>query len=119
MSQGEANRFGFTINKSRLIDYDKGDQRVRNYITEREPSFRLCFSCGSCTATCTAGNHTTLNLRRINVLIRRGDLDPIREEVTRCMLCGKCYLSCPRGVNTRHVLALAAEAMKMREKNEL
>jgi len=115
----EANRFGFTINKSRLIDYDKGDQRVRRFITEREPSFRLCFSCGSCTATCTAGGHTTLNLRRITVFIRRGELAPIKEEVTRCMLCGKCYLTCPRGVNTRNVMALAAEALKLRERDEL
>jgi heterodisulfide reductase subunit C len=119
MIVAEANKFGFAINKSRLIDYDKGDQRVRQYITEREPSFRLCFSCGSCTAGCTAGSHTTMNLRKINVFIRRGEIDTIRDEVTRCMLCGKCFLTCPRGVNTRNVLALAAEAMKKRERNEL
>jgi len=119
MSEVTINRFGFGINKSRQIDYDKGDRRVRSYITEREPSFRLCFSCGGCTAGCTAGNHTTLNLRRINVFIRRGELAPIRDEVTRCMLCGKCLLICPRGVNTRTVMALAAEAMKKLERNEL
>jgi heterodisulfide reductase subunit C len=119
MSETGINKFGFGINKSRLINYDKGDRRVRQYITEREPSFKLCFSCGGCTAGCTAGNHTTLNLRQINVLIRRGLLEPIREEVTRCMLCGKCLLICPRGVNTRNVMALAAEAMKKRERNEL
>ena len=119
MSDVSINKFGFAVNKSRLIDYDKGDQRVRKYITDREPSFKLCFSCGGCTAGCTAGSHVTVNLRRINVFIRRGELAPIKEEVTRCMLCGKCLLICPRGVNTRTVMALAAEAMKKLERDEL
>ncbi len=119
MSQVSQQKFGFGINKSRLINYDKGDRRVRQYITDREPTFKLCFSCGACTAGCTAGAHATVNMRRVNVYIRRGELEPIREEVTRCMMCGKCLLTCPRGVNTRTVMALAAEAMKKLDRNEL
>lgn len=119
MSVTAANKFGFTINKSRLINYDASDRSVRKYITDREPSFRLCFACGGCTASCTAGQHTYFNLRRMNTLIRRGEIAPLREEVTRCMLCGKCLLVCPRGVNTRNVVALAAEAIKKLEKNEI
>ena len=113
------NRFGFNINKSRLIDYDTSDRKVRKYITDREPSFRLCFACGGCTATCTAGQHTTFNLRRMNTLIRRGEIAPLRDEVSNCMLCGKCLLVCPRGVNTRNVVALAAEAIMKYDRNEL
>jgi heterodisulfide reductase subunit B len=119
MSTGEANRFGFSINRSRLIDYDTSDRKVREYITLREPSFRLCFACGGCTATCTAGSHTAFNLRRMNTLIRRGETEPLREEVTRCMLCGKCLLVCPRGVNTRNVVAVAAVAIRKLDRNEL
>ncbi len=119
MSAGQANRFGFVINPSRLIDYDTSDRKVREYITLREPSFTLCFACGGCAATCTAGQHTSFNLRRMNTYIRRGEIEPLREEVTRCMLCGKCLLVCPRGVNTRNVVSLAAEAIRKLERNEL
>lgn len=119
MSSPGANKFGFAINRSRLIDYDTADRKVREYVTRAEPSFRLCFACGGCTATCTAGRHTSFNLRRMNTLIRRGEIEPLREEVTRCMLCGKCLLVCPRGVNTRNVVAVAAEAISKLYRNEL
>jgi len=119
MSDVQTNKFGFGINRSRLINYDTSDRSVRNYITEREPSFKLCFACGGCTATCTAGYHASFNLRRMNTLIRRGEIAPLREEVKRCMLCGKCLLVCPRGVNTRNVVALAVEAIKKFDRNEL
>jgi heterodisulfide reductase subunit C len=119
MSESSANKFGFTINQSRLINYDTSDRKVRDYITRKEPSFKLCFACGGCTAACTAGQYTTFNLRRMNTYIRRGEITPLREEVTRCMLCGKCLLVCPRGVNTRNVVAVASEAIRKLERNEL
>jgi len=52
-------------------------------------------------------------------LHKKGEIEPLREEVTRCMLCGKCLLVCPRGVNTRNVVAVAAEAIRKLERNEL
>jgi succinate dehydrogenase/fumarate reductase-like Fe-S protein len=55
----------------------------------------------------------------MNTFIRRGEIEPLREEVKRCMLCGKCLLVCPRGVNTRNVVAAAAEAIVKLERNEL
>ena len=119
MSVNRSNKFGFVINPSRLIDYDTSDRKVRDYVTLREPSFKLCFACGGCTATCTAGQHTSFNLRRMNTYIRRGEIEPLREEVTRCMLCGKCLLVCPRVVNTRNVVAVAAEAISKLYRNEL
>ncbi len=119
MSVNRSNKFGFVINPSRLIDYDTSDRKVRDYVTLREPSFKLCFACGGCTAACTAGQHTSFNLRRMNTYIRRGEIEPLREEVTRCMLCGKCLLVCPRGVNTRNVVAVAAEAISKLYRNEL
>jgi heterodisulfide reductase subunit C len=119
MKGSTGNKFGFTVNRSRLIDYDASDRLVRDYITLREPSFRLCFACGGCTATCTAGHHAPFNLRRMNTFIRRGEIESLREEVTRCMLCGKCLLVCPRGVNTRNVVSLAAEAIRKLDRDEL
>lgn len=119
MSRVTPNKFGFTINPSRTINYDTSDRKVREYITDSEPSFRLCFTCGGCSAACTAGQFAPMNLRKINTLIRRGEIEPIREEVTRCMLCGKCLLVCPRGVNTRNVVSLAAEAIKKLDRHEL
>lgn len=119
MSTEQANKFGFVINPTRLIDYDTSDRKVREYVTMREPSFTLCFACGGCTATCTAGQHTSFNLRRMVNLIRRGEIDPLRGEVTRCMLCGKCLLVCPRGVNTRNLVAVAAEAIRKLDNDEL
>ena len=119
MSVAAANKFGFTINRTRLMNYDASDRKVREYVTLKEPSFKLCFACGGCTATCTAGQHTSFNLRRMNNYIRRGEIAPLREEVSRCMLCGKCLLVCPRGVNTRNVVSVAAEAIRKLERNEL
>ncbi len=119
MSESSVTKFGFGINPSRLINYDSSDRKVRGYVTLKEPSFKLCFACGGCTASCTAGQHTTFNLRRMNNLIRRGEIASLREEVTRCMLCGKCLLVCPRGVNTRNVVAVASEAIRKFERNEL
>jgi heterodisulfide reductase subunit C len=119
MSLNQANKFGFVINPSMLIDYDSSDRKVRDYVTLREPSFKLCFACGGCTAACTAGQHTSFNLRRMITYIRRGEIEPLRDEVTRCMLCGKCLLVCPRGVNTRNVVAVTAEAISKLDRNEL
>lgn len=119
MSEQKANRFGFAINRSRAINYDTSDRKVREYVTLREPSFRLCFACGGCTAACTAGQHAPINLRRMHTYIRRGEIDTLRDEVTRCMLCGKCLLVCPRGVNTRNVVAVTAEAIRKLDRNEL
>ncbi len=94
-------KFGFTISKGRQIDYDSNDRRIAEYIFEKEPSFRLCIECGGCSATCTSGNFTGFSLREINILIKRGENDQVRQKLKKCMLCGKCILVCPRGVNTQ------------------
>ena len=60
-----------------------------------------CIACGSCTATCTAGNLTKFNVRKLQTLVRRGEYAGVRKELEKCMLCGKCRLVCPRGINIR------------------
>ncbi|MCJ7448850.1 MAG: 4Fe-4S dicluster domain-containing protein [Bacteroidales bacterium] len=110
-------KFGFTISKGRQIDYDANNRHIAEYIFERETSFRLCIECGCCSATCTTGNFTRFSLRELQILIKRGENDQVRENIKKCMLCGKCTLVCPRGVNTRNVVTLAREAFQKEVKN--
>jgi heterodisulfide reductase subunit C len=105
-------KFGFTISQGRQIDYEANDRRIAEYIAKNEPSFRLCIECGGCSATCTSGNFTGFSLREINILIKRGENDKVRSRLNKCMLCGKCTLVCPRGVNTRNVIVLAQKAFQ-------
>ena len=43
---------------------------------------------------------------RTRPLVRRGEYQGAYEEMNKCMLCGKCRLVCPRGINTRGVVML-------------
>ncbi len=94
------------MKESRSIDYLEFDNRLLNYVLLHEPSFLICMSCGACTATCSAGNLIDFNIRRISLYLRRGELVQLAEEIDKCMLCGKCQLICPRGINTRNVILL-------------
>ncbi|HHU34787.1 MAG: 4Fe-4S dicluster domain-containing protein [Bacteroidales bacterium] len=111
--------FGYVLLKNRHIDYEANDKRIAEYIYAREPSFGYCMECGCCAGTCTSGNFTHLSLREINILIKRGETSTIKEQIDKCMLCGKCTLVCPRGVNTRNIIILAGEAIQKLEANEL
>lgn len=104
--------FGYSISKDRQIDYDKTDKRIAEYVSNHETSFKICIACGTCTASCSAGNFTELSLRKIILLVKRGETEGIREEISKCMLCGKCFLSCPRGVNTRNVIVKISQALE-------
>jgi heterodisulfide reductase subunit C len=103
-------RFGFSISKGRQIDYNANSRHIAEYIFEREPSFRACIECGCCSATCTTGNFTSFSLRELQILLKRGENDIVRGNIKKCMLCGKCTLVCPRGVNTRNIVTLARQA---------
>ena len=104
--------FGFTLSKGRVINYDANDRSIADFIFEKEPSLRLCIECGACSATCTTGNFTLFSLRELNILIKRGENEQVRNIIGKCMLCGKCSLVCPRGVNTRNVIVLAKQAFQ-------
>lgn len=108
-------KFGFSLSKARVIDYDANDRSIVDYIIEREPSLNLCIECGCCTATCTTGNFTAFSLREIHILLKRGENGQVRQKIRKCMLCGKCILVCPRGVNTRNVVSLAKQAFRKTE----
>ena len=108
-------KFGYTISKIRQIDYDSNDRSFADYIASGEPSFLKCIECGCCSATCTTGNFTRFSLRELNILIKRGENTQVRNNIRKCMFCGKCILVCPRGVNTRNVIALAKQAFQKAE----
>lgn len=113
------NRFGFEIHKDRQIDFDKNNRSLAAYIRKYEPSFKLCISCGACTATCSAANLTDFyNIRKLNILLMRGEINEVSEDVNKCMLCGKCELVCPRGVNTRKVIIIMKEGIDKLRRNE-
>ncbi|MCL1849812.1 MAG: 4Fe-4S dicluster domain-containing protein [Bacteroidetes bacterium] len=107
--------FGFQINQGRTINLDI-DRVLLKQLEEAVPSFRSCIRCGSCTATCSAGQFTDFNIRKIHTKFKAGIYDELAETVKSCMLCGKCTLLCPRGVNLR---SLVINLRKILKENDL
>ena len=96
--------FGYNINQSSKINLDKASREIAVQVLQHEPSFASCIGCGACTATCSAGRFTTFSLRRLRLMVMRGQTDQIHSEAEKCMLCGKCQMICPRGINTRNIV---------------
>lgn len=105
-------KFGFTISKGRQINFEANSRWLAEYIYNKEPSFRLCIECGGCSATCTTAGFTKFSLRELHILIKRGENELVRQTISKCMLCGKCTLVCPRGVNTRNIIVLAKQGFQ-------
>jgi len=100
----KAVNFGYTVTADRQIDYDANNHDFGKKIAHAEPTLNLCISCGTCAATCTAGQFTDFSLRQIILLVRRGEIKGLEKEVSKCMLCGKCQLVCPRNISTRNLI---------------
>lgn len=98
---------------SRQIDYGQFDSRLLGYVLRFEPSFFTCMSCGGCTATCSAGSLTDFNIRRIGLMLRRGEISNLSTEIEKCMFCGKCTLVCPRDINIRNVVLLIKKGISL------
>jgi len=98
--------FGYKKNTSQAIDLDSNSQKFELYkrLLKIEPSAAFCISCGTCASTCSAGQFTDFNFRKILLLCKRGDTQLLKPVINRCMLCGKCQFACPKGVNTRHIV---------------
>ncbi|MEI6576563.1 MAG: 4Fe-4S dicluster domain-containing protein [Bacteroidota bacterium] len=112
-----AKQWGYGINKDRQIDLDGKDMRITQAIILAEPTIDLCISCGSCAATCSASNFTSLSLRHIILKLKRGEYQGLAEEISRCMLCGKCNLACPRNVNTRNLILQIQKSLENHGRN--
>jgi len=98
--------FGYTSIVSNKTDLDSVSTALARAVSEAEPGFNLCISCGSCVATCSAGRFTRFGLRELIHRIKRGDEKLMMAEASKCMLCGKCTLVCPRNINTRNIVLL-------------
>lgn len=109
------NFWGYSIPEARVIHYDKNDREVAGYVAEKSPTSKLCIGCGGCTATCTTGNLTNFNIRRLQMLMKRGENEEMRKQLHKCMLCGKCLLVCPRGVDTRKMILTLIEYFEKKE----
>ena len=96
--------FGYKKNESSRLDLDLTQSELYQKLLKKEPSAAICISCGSCAATCSAGQFTDFNLRKIILLCKRGDTQNLTHIINRCMLCGKCQFACPKGVNTRNIV---------------
>ena len=112
MVKSAAERFGYSVNKDRQIDFDRNNLAVARAVADAEPSIHLCISCGTCAATCSAANFTDFSLRRMILMVRRGELTGLKTEIEKCMLCGKCQLACPRGVSTRNLVIQINKALQ-------
>jgi heterodisulfide reductase subunit C len=112
-------KFGFTILKDQQIDYDNLSRDLARYIQANEPSVMRCISCGSCAGSCSASRFTQFSFRKLVVNVMRGDDKQIVSEIQKCMLCGKCMLVCPRGVNTRNVIYQLRKALNETKRHEI
>lgn len=104
--------WGYSISETRTINYDKNDRSGAARLASECPDSNLCIGCGGCSATCTAGNLTEFNIRKLQMLVKRGELREAHAQMHKCMLCGKCSLVCPRGVNTRKMITVILEILK-------
>lgn len=106
-----AKNFGYSVTRDRQIDYDANNHDIFKIVAKAEPTLNLCISCGTCAATCTAGQFTDFSLRQVILLLRRGETKGLEKEVSKCMLCGKCQLVCPRNVSTRNLVIQISKAL--------
>ena len=104
MNDTAMNKFGFTISQGRSINFDDIKPDKADRLIEMVPSYKWCIGCGGCTAACSAAGFTDFNIRRIHTAFLRGQYEGLDAQLQRCMLCGKCLLVCPRGVNTRALI---------------
>jgi heterodisulfide reductase subunit C len=96
--------FGFKLSKSSAIDMDKADTALFNELCRIEPDAARCMACGSCSATCMAGEFSGMSMRKVLLSLQRGRIGDVERMMQACMLCGKCMMVCPRGINTRHLI---------------
>lgn len=104
--------FGYKISKDRQVDYDSNSRALFMDVAAHEPSIYQCISCGTCAATCTAAQYTSYSLRKMILLLKRGNDKEVISNISKCMLCGKCQLACPMGVNTRNLILGIQNAVK-------
>ncbi|MFA4837190.1 MAG: (Fe-S)-binding protein, partial [Dehalococcoidia bacterium] len=71
---------------------------------EGEPLFKICYQCGTCTATCPWNLVKPFPVRKIMHKAQLGLIDFGNEEIWTCATCGACVSRCPRGVEIIDVM---------------
>lgn len=94
--------FGFTLIKSATLDLNKADDKRFEELCRLEAGARVCLGCGSCGASCPAAGLSGMSVRKLILAVQRGR--EVRDMLQCCMLCGKCTMVCPRGINTRNLI---------------
>lgn len=110
--------FGFKLSPSSAIDFDKVDRRFFDELCSVEPSARYCMACGSCSATCTVSGYTGMSVRKVLLDLQRGKTEDAVKMMSACMLCGKCTMICPRGINTRRIILTLDRIYKKEEEKQ-
>lgn len=96
--------FGFRISPSSTINLDKVDRSRFEKLCALEPDALKCMACGSCSATCSASEFSGMSVRKVLLCLQQGREKEAYAMMSACMLCGKCLMVCPRGINTRHLI---------------
>lgn len=96
--------FGFKLSPSSAVNLDRVDLSLYERLLALEPDAKICMACGSCSAACTAAPFTGMSVRKVLLAIQRGKEKEAAAMLSGCMLCGKCTMVCPRGINTRHLI---------------
>lgn len=112
------NKFGFILSPSSSINIDKVNRDLFDKLCSIEPSARYCMACGSCSATCTVAKYSGMSVRKILLNLQRGKEDEVVKMISTCMLCGKCKMICPRGINTRHLILTLSRIYRKEENNK-
>ncbi len=97
-------KFGFQLYKEQKIDLDIAENSIFKKISQSQPHILKCIGCGCCTATCTGNQFSPTQFRKAILLLERGLNHEAFDLLKGCMLCGKCTLVCPRGINTRDII---------------
>ena len=107
--------FGFRLSKSSAIDLDRVDRTRFEELCSLEPDALRCMACGSCSATCVAGDFSGMSVRKVLLCLRRGKEEEAFRLMSACMLCGKCTMVCPRGINTRNLILSISRIYEKKE----
>ena len=96
--------FGFSVSPSSRINLDSVDRKSFAALAKLEPDVLKCIACGSCSASCTASQFEPTSVRRAILSLQNGQVEQALDLLKGCMMCGKCTMVCPRGINTRHLI---------------
>ena len=107
--------FGYGLTPSSTLKIENVDNPAFEELHRLEPDVVKCIACGSCTASCSAGVFMEMSLRRVILSLQRGREKETLPMLRHCMLCGKCLLVCPRGINTRHLILSIGKVYKLEE----